>query len=219
MALSRQGRMQVMAAILSDGELNSMVLTFLVQVPEVDHRLSASTWTQFGPLSPTQPPSMCCCHLTLASQYTHMSAPVPLVSVTSFVTGSPCQVRPLCCMEHSLEPLGLKSIPVKSRQGRRTEDARTPKKTWRHFCQMQTDPGRRRRALNKKQPQMREMSHYTRFTSALSGWQAPAFLTPGSGVGVSGSNLLCCAHIEIERPIHRGPFLPICLMLPFTGEA
>lgn len=75
--------------------------------------------------------------------------PVPLVSVTSFVTGSPCQVRPLCCMEHSLEPLGLKSIPVKSRQGRRTEDARMPKKTWRHFCQMQTDPGRRRRALNK----------------------------------------------------------------------
>lgn len=71
------GQMQVMAAILSDGELNSMVLTFLVQVPEVDHRLSASTWTQFGPLSPTQPPSMCCCHLTLASQYTYTSAPFP----------------------------------------------------------------------------------------------------------------------------------------------
>lgn len=140
-------QMQVMAAIFSDGELNSMVLTFLVQVSEVDHCLPASTWTQSGPLSPTQQPSMCCCHLTLASQYT--SAPAPLVSVTSFVTGSPCQVRPLCCTEHSLESLGLKSIPVKSRQGRRTEDARTPKKTWRHICRMQTDPGRRRRALNK----------------------------------------------------------------------
>lgn len=66
---------------------------------------------------------------------------------------------------------------------------------------------------------MRGMSHYTCFPSELSGWQAPAFLTPGSGVGVAGYSLLFCAHIEIERPIHRGPFLPICLMLPFTGEA
>lgn len=42
---------------------------------------------------------------------------------------------------------------------------------------------------------------------------------PGKRVGVEGCSLLCCAYIEIERPVRRGPFLPICLMLPFTGEA
>ena len=35
-----------------------------------------------------------------------------------------------------------------SRQGRRTEDARMPKKTGCHISQMQTDPGGGRKALN-----------------------------------------------------------------------
>lgn len=120
--------MQVMVAILNASEFNStgtQVLTFSVQV---SWSRPSSAWVNMDTTS-----SLITYTATFHVLPTLHSCPAPWASVTSVVAGSPCQVPPLGGTEHSLEPLGLKSIPVRSRQGTRTEDARMHKKTWRHI--------------------------------------------------------------------------------------